>query len=94
MLDLRHKASFVKLSEEEARALRARMRARMRAQAEEPEPEVDWSVVPEVKVPGKVAISVRVDEDVLEFFRAEGRGYQTRMNAVLRSYMVAKRKPV
>ena len=76
---------IVKLSEEEARALRARMRA----QAEEPE--VDWSAVPEVKVPGKVAISVRVDEDVLAFFRAEGRGYQTRINAVLRSYMMAKR---
>ncbi len=34
---------------------------------------------------------MRVDQDVLEWFRAEGRGYQTRMNAVLRAYMVYER---
>jgi uncharacterized protein (DUF4415 family) len=37
-------------------------------------------------VPGKTAISLRVDQDVLEWFRAQGDGYQTRMNAVLRAY--------
>src|SRR5262245_25159797 len=35
----------------------------------------------------KQAISLRVDEDVLEWFRSLGPRYQTRMNAVLRSYM-------
>lgn len=35
----------------------------------------------------KRAISLRVDEDVLEWFRGLGPRYQTRMNAVLRSYM-------
>jgi uncharacterized protein (DUF4415 family) len=30
---------------------------------------------------------MRVDRDVLDFFRQEGRGYQTRINAVLRSYV-------
>jgi uncharacterized protein (DUF4415 family) len=35
----------------------------------------------------KEAISLRVDEDVLEWFRSLGPRYQTRMNAVLRSYM-------
>ncbi len=35
----------------------------------------------------KQAISVRLDQDVLEFFKSGGPGYQTRMNAVLRSYM-------
>lgn len=35
----------------------------------------------------KRAISLRVDEDVLEWFRALGPRYQSRMNAVLRSYM-------
>jgi len=39
-----------------------------------------------VPVP-KQAISLRVDEDVLAWFRAAGPRYQTRMNAVLRSYM-------
>ena len=35
------------------------------------------------------AISIRLDQDVLEWFRGQGPGYQTRMNAVLRSYMEA-----
>lgn len=35
----------------------------------------------------KEAISLRVDEDVLRWFRSLGPRYQTRMNAVLRSYM-------
>ena len=35
----------------------------------------------------KRAISLRVDEDVLEWFRSLGPRYQTRMNAVLRAYM-------
>ncbi|MGH9565671.1 MAG: BrnA antitoxin family protein [Candidatus Angelobacter sp.] len=39
-------------------------------------------------LPGtKVPISLRVDADVLEFFRESGPRYQSRMNAVLRSYM-------
>ena len=42
--------------------------------------------------PKKKAISIRVDEDVLDYFRKEGAGYQRRMNAVLRSYMQQKRK--
>ena len=37
-------------------------------------------------VPPKEAISLRVDADVLEWFRAQGEGYQTRMNAVLRAF--------
>ncbi len=78
---------IVRLSEEEARVLRTRLSAQPEAGAAD---EVDWRVVPEVKVTAKVAISVRLDEDVLAFFRAEGRGYQTRMNAVLRSYMLAR----
>ena len=35
----------------------------------------------------KQAISLRIDRDVLDWFRAAGPRYQTRMNAVLRSYM-------
>jgi uncharacterized protein (DUF4415 family) len=34
-----------------------------------------------------VAISLRVAPDVLAFFKAEGKGYQTRINAVLRAYV-------
>lgn len=40
----------------------------------------------------KQAISIRVDPDVLEWFKQHGTGYQTRMNAVLRAYMQAHRQ--
>ena len=42
----------------------------------------------ELRLPGpKKSITVRLDADVLEWFRAQGKGYQTRINAVLRLYM-------
>jgi uncharacterized protein (DUF4415 family) len=41
---------------------------------------------------GKTLISIRLDPDVLAWFRKKGKGYQTRMNAVLRAYMQAHRK--
>jgi uncharacterized protein (DUF4415 family) len=39
--------------------------------------------------PKKQQITIRVDHDVLEWFRAQGRGYQTKINALLRAYMEA-----
>ena len=38
----------------------------------------------------KPLISIRLDPDVLEWFKSQGSGYQTRMNAVLRMYMEAQ----
>jgi uncharacterized protein (DUF4415 family) len=55
--------------------------------------DVDWSDAVLVMPTKKTAISIRVDEDVLDFFRKEGDGYQSRINAVLRSYMQQKAKP-
>lgn len=37
--------------------------------------------------PRKVQISLRIDADVLEEFKRQGAGYQTRINEVLRSYI-------
>jgi len=54
--------------------------------------DMDWSKAVLVIPPKKKAISIRVDEDVLDYFKKEGAGYQRRMNAVLRSYMQQKRK--
>lgn len=55
--------------------------------------DIDWSEAVLVMPAKKKAISIRVDEDVLDFFKREGEGYQRRMNAVLRSYMQQKAKP-
>ncbi len=51
------------------------------------EGEFDDSRVRAVTPRRKRAISVRLDPDILEFFKAGGRGYQTRINAALRLYM-------
>jgi len=48
---------------------------------------IDWSDAVLVIPAKKKAISIRLDEDVLDFFKREGDGYQRRINAVLRSYM-------
>ena len=50
-------------------------------------PDNFWDEAVPVLASGKVPISLRVDADVLEFFRESGPKYQSRMNAVLRSFM-------
>jgi uncharacterized protein (DUF4415 family) len=55
--------------------------------------DIDWSDAVLVMPPKKKAISIRVDEDVLDYFKSQGDGYQRRINAVLRSYMQQKAKP-
>ncbi len=53
--------------------------------------DIDWSDAELVVPPPKKAISIRLDEDVVEFFRQSGPGYQTRINAILRHYMEHRR---
>jgi uncharacterized protein (DUF4415 family) len=48
-----------------------------------------WFSGAELVIPTKVATSIRVDNDVMAWFRSRGRGWQTRMNAVLRAYAKA-----
>ena len=48
---------------------------------------VDWSKA-SIELPQpKAVLNMRVDYDVMEFFRNQGKGYQTKINAVLRSYV-------
>jgi uncharacterized protein (DUF4415 family) len=58
----------------------------------EEEGHVDWDSDPidlaSIFQPKK-QVTVRLDQDVLDYFKAQGRGYQTRMNAVLRYWMNA-----
>jgi uncharacterized protein (DUF4415 family) len=51
-----------------------------------------WADAKLVVPPPKQAVSLRVDQDVLEWFKDRGPRYQTRMNAVLRSYMTQSRE--
>ena len=50
-------------------------------------PETMWQDARVVTPVVKQAISIRLDQDVLEFFRAMGPRYQSHINAVLRSYV-------
>ena len=62
--------------------------------------DIDFSEIPQLSaewfqravcVPGpKKLISLRLDPDVLQFFRKKGRRYQTAMNSALRQHMIAQ----
>ena len=70
--------------------------ARLRANDALPNPEHPEATVKHIvrgivrrglqPLPSKSSISLRVDQDVLEWFKAQGAGYQTRINTVLRAF--------
>ena len=45
-----------------------------------------YEVHPDWHKPTKTEVHMRVDTDVLEWYKSQGKGYQTKMNAVLRAY--------
>ena len=58
-------------------------------------PELDESFLtrPLVELPKKKElVSIRLDYDVVQWFRGKGRGYQTKINSLLRTYVDAQRK--
>ena len=76
-------------------------RAKLRALAARPDSEIDFSDIPELTDeqwkkaergrfyrPVKRQITARVDADVLEWLKSQGKGYQSRINAILRREML------
>ena len=55
-------------------------------------PEDFWDSAVLVDPPKKEAVSIRLDSDVLGWFRGQGPRYQSRINAVLRAYMTRMRE--
>ena len=64
--------------------------------------DIDYSDIPEldndffrqarvVVPPGKQQLTIRLDTDVLAWLKAQGKGYQSRINAILRAYYEAHR---
>lgn len=49
--------------------------------------DIDWSKAVLVVPKPKRSISIRVDDEIIDFFKSTGKGYQTRINAVLRHYV-------
>ena len=67
--------------------------AQRHADPEAPRPYPGWEATVTVELPRpKRHLNLRIDADVVDWFKAEGKGYQTRMNAVLRAYMAAHRR--
>ena len=57
-----------------------------------PEADAAWLRGAKIVMPEpKKAVSIRLDRDITEWFQRQGRGYQTRINAVLRAYVEAHR---
>jgi uncharacterized protein (DUF4415 family) len=65
----------------------AEIEAAVAADPDEAAMTVDWARASVDMPRPKAVLNMRVDRDVLEFFRRDGRGYQTKINAVLRSYV-------
>ena len=57
--------------------------------SDKPDVSDDWFLKAKraAHVPGKKQVSLRIDEDILEFFKQQGSRYQTKMHAVLRAYV-------
>jgi len=58
-----------------------------------PELDDDFFQKAEIKVPPKQPVTLRLDSDVLVWFKSQGQGYQTRINKLLRSYMESQQPP-
>jgi len=73
-----------------------RARGETRTRADTPMRPVDDDFWRDARVvmppPGKASVHLRLDADVLEWFRAQGKGHLSRMNAVLRSFMEAHKR--
>lgn len=81
--------------------LTAAQRTRLKALAKRPDSAIDYSDIPPLDdafwkqavrnpfyKPTKQATTVRVDTDVLQWLKGQGKGYQTRINAILRDAML------
>ena len=94
----RKSRNIVRYTEAELRAMekRGEIKADWKAAAKKPLPsgrdpddameEIDWVTTELPKPRRKAHMTLRLDADMLDWFRRQGRGYQTRINAILRKY--------
>lgn len=92
---------MVRYKQGELPPLSEERRAELKTLAERPESEIDYSDIPPLgedfwakAVPNpffkpiKVHASVRLDADIMAWLKSQGKGYQTRMNSILREAML------
>jgi uncharacterized protein (DUF4415 family) len=91
----------IRYTSAELPALTKERQAELQALANKPDSEIDYSDIPPLSEafwlnavrnpfykPTKTHASVRLDSDVLAWLKSQGKGYQTRMNAILREAMI------
>jgi uncharacterized protein (DUF4415 family) len=88
------KSTIVRHSLSEIGELRKRGLDKTRSNAPEAESlgEEFWKSARVVLPPGKTSVHLRLDSDVVEWFRSRGKGHLTRMNAVLRAYVDTQKR--
>ena len=86
--------------------LTADQRRQLEALDKLPDDQIDFSDIPEMTEedwnrphyvglmyrPGKKSVTIRLDEDMVKWFKAQGKGWQTKMNWALRLYFASHRK--
>ena len=69
-----------------------KLEASIRADPDDVRDELDWThAVMGIPAP-KDHINIRVDHDVLQWFKSRGKGYQTLMNSVLRAFVKSRQQ--
>jgi uncharacterized protein (DUF4415 family) len=99
------KTKMVRHTLESLPTLTKAQRTKLKALAARPDSEIDTSDIPEMTDeqwkharrghfyrPRKRQITARVDADVLDWLKAQGKGYQSRINAILRREMLTSEK--
>ena len=100
-----HNTVKFKLDPPHPTPLTAEQRKRLKQVAAMPDAEIDYSDIPRqtgavqwtrpgalVSSENKQQVTLRLDADVLTFFKATGKRYQSRINAALREYVQAQKK--
>lgn len=103
-MSVRNTVKF-KLDPKNPTPLTAQQRKRLKLIAALPDAEIDYSDIPRqtpavkwtrpgelVSSENKQQVTLRLDADVLSFFKGTGKRYQSRINAALREYVQAHRK--
>jgi len=85
-----------------AKGLKRKLDTEIQRLAARPDEDIDLGDIPELdeaffreaqwRPPIKKPVTIRLDADVLEWFRSQGPGYQTRINRLLRRYMEVQQR--
>jgi uncharacterized protein (DUF4415 family) len=66
---------------------KSEIEARVASDTDEADMVMDWANITVELPQPKAVLNMRIDREVLDYFRQTGKGYQSRINAVLRSYV-------